>query len=362
MEEKKEDTERLFVGNLWKYRELGRDATERNRLNKHCWILFVSSSPTEVTPTITVKSVEYELHPSYVTNRPTVKRPPFLLRRFGWGVFDITVKITLRNKRILVVEYPLQFGTPLVAKAVQGNEQFYKNATVNVSEILEKFWKRKKPAENSFVYKTGQMLNRHIMRLEPPIRLHDFNQTPETIVKIMAMFCEAYCLRMPEEILQLVVAYSTPCFLRVNAHQAIVFQNCYGISVELIGKGKQVLIDACEDFSLKVKDLINFVEVYNSKKINVTVTGEIGVPTHKIENTRNLKIRFRENSSIITFINQFSRGLVQAAPFSESDYLKEFKDLKNIFLFPQDSSRTRWSKRLGWQCKVLTNRMREAMS
>jgi len=366
MDEKKDDKdlheERLFIGNLWKERDLDFDSTMRNRRNNHCWIMFLSTSNNDVIPPKTVKSVEYEIHPCYLTNRPTVKKPPFLLRRYGYGTFWITATITLKNNRNISIEYRLQFGVPLVSMSVNEQKEIHENKSAKFNEIWWKFKKRDTKNDNSLVSRTGKTLDMQLNRLKPPIELENFNQTPETVVQIIAMFSQVYGLRMPEVILRLLVAYSTPSFLRINAHEAVVFKNCNGISVKLKGKGKWVLISGCSNFVLQVEDLINFVEMFDSDKVDVTVVGDIGVLAYKIEKCSDVKIRFRDDSSKITFINQFSKGLILAAPFHKGDALVEFEKLYNRFQFPVESSRVLWSQTRGWTAKELTNRMRTAMS
>lgn len=363
MEEKKDDEdllgEKLFIGNLWKKRDLDLDSTMRNRRNNHCWIMFLSTSSNNVIPPKTVKSVEYELHPSYTNNRPTVRKPPFLLRRYGWGTFFINATILLKNTRVIYVEYRLQFGIPLVSMSVNKKYEIYENKSAKVNEIWDKFQRMK---QNAFISVTGKTLSTQLNLLKPPIILENFNHTPETVLQIIAIFFRAYGLRMPNEIVRLLIAFSTPSILLLNSHQAVIFKNCNGIRVKLLGKGKQVLISSCNDFVLQVEDLINFVEVFDSDKVDIAVVGDTGVHSYKIEKCSDLNIRFRENSSMITFINQFSKGLIQAAPFSKGDELVEFKKLNNIFKFPAESSRVRWSQRRGWSSKELTHRMRTMLS
>jgi len=367
IDEKKDDEklvqEELFIGNLWRYRKQAPKASEESRRCKHIWVMFLSTSPTDIIPPETVKSVEYQLHPTYVIDKLTKNKSPFILRRSGWGRFDIGVRIIFKHDRnTIFVQYPLQFNVPLASMSLSDQRQFYKKYDVDIDKILKRFDKNSPSNVNSFVKKTGQTLDRHLRKLKPHLILENFNQTPETVVEIVGLFFQAYSLAMPEEILQLLVAYSTLYFLRLNAHQALIIKNCHGISIQLRNKGKQVLISNCTDLNLEVDDLINFVDVFDCQNVEIKVIGDIGVNSYKLENSSDIRIRFRDDSSMITFIDQFSKGLIQAAPFSKGDEVLEFKYLKNIFRFPAESSRTRWSNSRGWTNRVLTNRMRAALS
>jgi len=219
MEETKQeniDFENLFIGNLWKWRDSSPEAT-----NRHCWIMFVSTTPSDIIPPTTVKSVKYELHPSYIHNKLTMNQSPFILRRCGWGTFTIGAKISFKNNRkTIFVKYPLQFGVPLTSMSLQDNSQIYTDKLANVDEILKRVDRKSPVAFNSFVSKTGPILQRHLENLKPPIVLEDFSQTPETVVEIVGMFFDAYGLQLPEEILRMIVDFSAPYVLRPNAHQA----------------------------------------------------------------------------------------------------------------------------------------------
>jgi len=354
--------EDLFIGNLWKFRKQEANADKESRRCKHLWVMFLSTSPTDIIPPKTVKSVEYQLHPTYVIDKLTKNRPPFILRRSGWGRFNVGVRIIFKNNRnSIFVWYPLQFEVPLASMSLSDQRQFRRHK-VDFDKIISRFDKTPPPDIKPYVKTMGEKLNRHMRKLPRALILTDFNQTPETVVEIMGLFFQAYGLPMPEEILQLLVAYSTLHFLSLNAHQALVIKNCSGISIKLKNKGKQVSISNCKDIKLEVEDLINFVEIFNSENVEVTVIGDTGVNSYKLEQSSDIRIRFRDDSSMITFIDQFSKGLVQAAPFSKGEEMLEFKDMKNSFRFPVMSSRTRWSTTRGWTNTILTNRMRAALS
>jgi len=366
LHEKKDDEkfveEDLFIGNLWKYRKKTANVNEETRRCKHLWVMFLSTSPTDIIPPQTVKSVEYQLHPTYVIDKLTKNQSPFILRRSGWGRFDIGVRIIFKNNRnSMFVQYPLQFHTPLATMSLSDQRQL-KKYNVDIDKILTRFDKSRPCNIKPVVKIMGAMLNRHLRKLPRALILTGFNQTPETVVEIMGLFFQAYGLPMPEEILQLLVAYSTLHVLSLNAHQAVVIKNCHGISIQLKDKGKQVSISNCKDINLQVENLINFLEVFDSENVDVTVIGDTGVNSYKLEKSSNIRIRFRDDASMITFIDQFSKGPIQAAPFLKGEEMLEFKDLKNSFHFPAKSSRTRWSNTHGWQNTILTNRMRAALS
>lgn len=345
MEEKKDDgEEKLFIGNLWKYHEQGPNSSGKGRRCKNRWTMFLSTSPTDVIPPKTVMSVEYELVKTVIIR----KRSPFLLGRNGWDGFDVQAKISFKNDRPTTLErYPLQSRVPLFTKSLSGPLQVHENKRANVDEILKRFGKKSSSVSTN-VAKTGLALNTNLRRLKTPIHLDSFFQTPGMVVELMAMFSQAYNQPMPKGILRLIVDFATPCYMSLAANQAVVFSRCHGIDVQLRGKGRQVMISNCKDITFQVEDLMNHVEVSNSKKVDITTVGKAGVHMYLIDKSSDLRIRFRDDSPKVQFMAYGSNGLIQAAPFSKGEDLVEFKKLENIKHFPAEPLTIWWSQEQGW--------------
>ena len=82
--------EELYIGNL--------HHQSRHHHNNHCWTMFISKSPTDVVPPITIKCVTYHLHQTFRPSIITVKEPPFYLARRGWGYFIVKADITFKSE------------------------------------------------------------------------------------------------------------------------------------------------------------------------------------------------------------------------------------------------------------------------
>jgi len=222
-----------------------------------------------------------------------------------------------------------------------------KRRSVN-NDLLRKF--KKKPAiKNKRLRKSGKKLTRKLYQRHPSVNLYDFVQTPEAVVEIMAIFCKCFVLALPEEILRLVVAFSTPTLLRVNPHQTVSFKNCHGINVKLQGKGQQVLITNCTNFTLQVEDLIRAINVFDSEGLDISTVGGDGVPAYMMTNSGDVKVRFRDDSGQTAFSTGVSKGLIQVASFSRGEDLVEFDQLQRIVRLSDDNSSYRWSQTNGWQ-------------
>lgn len=57
----------------------------------HRWSCYVKVQPQMV------KSVQFRLHESFVNSVLTVDKPPFQITEYGWGEFNIQIKIVLFN-------------------------------------------------------------------------------------------------------------------------------------------------------------------------------------------------------------------------------------------------------------------------
>lgn len=66
--------------------------------NTHDWTFFVRLSRPDI-----VEEVRVDLHPTFRPPRVTLREPPFEVRRLGWGVFTIDVKIVLKEPYSWVV-------------------------------------------------------------------------------------------------------------------------------------------------------------------------------------------------------------------------------------------------------------------
>jgi len=216
-------------------------------------------------------------------------------------------------------------------------------------DIIRKFKTKQPPIKNKRLRKVERQLTSKLTRMEPAVHLQDFTQTPEMVVEIMAIHCNFFKLPMPQEILQLIVVYATPRFLRINPRQGVVFKNCRGVNVKLRGKGKHVLIHNCSNFTIHVEDLIGSMKIFDSNRLDVMTVGEIGVRAYAIEKSSDVKIRFREDTVQTVFTNVTPKGPIWAAAFVKKEDCMDFANLKRRLCLSHEVSATRWSKLDGWQ-------------
>ncbi|MCI0331062.1 MAG: hypothetical protein L0196_09000 [candidate division Zixibacteria bacterium] len=78
------------------------------------WTVFINPSFRNLND---IDSVEYTLHPTFPNPVRTVRqignlRYPFALSSKGWGVFDISIKVFLKNKTSRKLKHRLTFDQP----------------------------------------------------------------------------------------------------------------------------------------------------------------------------------------------------------------------------------------------------------
>lgn len=79
------------IGNTHKMSEAFVDS--RKRENRHDWTFFVRPSHPEL-----IAGVVITLHESFRHNVIALTNPPFEIRRFGWGIFEILAQVTLKSQ------------------------------------------------------------------------------------------------------------------------------------------------------------------------------------------------------------------------------------------------------------------------
>ena len=118
--------EELYIGNL--------HHQSRHHRNNHCWTMFISKSPTDVVPPITVKCVTYHLHQTFRPNIVTIHEPPFYLARRGWGYFTVKADITFKSEY-----YPSSTDSKLHQKDPNHSSNDQKSNNNDSSLIQESF-------------------------------------------------------------------------------------------------------------------------------------------------------------------------------------------------------------------------------
>ena len=133
------EVEDIFVGNM---HELKRN--EEN--NKHLWTMFVSTKKNNLVSSRDIDQVIYNLHPTFNPSRIIVKDAPYLLKRLGWGYFEIGITIKFKknaNRKDIKCKHLLNFDHGVTIKKIydgKGSNHDDKD-TIYHSDNIKKFIK-----------------------------------------------------------------------------------------------------------------------------------------------------------------------------------------------------------------------------
>jgi len=83
-------------------------------MNEHQWVAYVKTARgSEYTASQLISKVVFELHPTFPSPTVTVMKAPFEVKRLGWGVFNIPIKVYwkpwLKRKSPETFEHYLSF-------------------------------------------------------------------------------------------------------------------------------------------------------------------------------------------------------------------------------------------------------------
>jgi len=88
--------------------------------NKHKWTMFVRAANGTSLDQV-VEYVDFELHPTFDPPTIRVTKPPYSIRRLGWGTFEVTVRITWKTQLGIppsTFTHMLRFSQPETSKVV----------------------------------------------------------------------------------------------------------------------------------------------------------------------------------------------------------------------------------------------------
>lgn len=91
----------------------------------HSWKVYVKIQPS------VVKSVQFRLHESFANPVVTISEPPFEITQFGWGEFNIQIKVVLFNdEKILTNHYLVLHGDSYPVISERMDSVVYKGRAV----------------------------------------------------------------------------------------------------------------------------------------------------------------------------------------------------------------------------------------
>lgn len=120
---------------------VGRSRAGDKSLNTHYWEVNVdihtnSGSDLPLVKTA-INSVVFLLHPTFRNTKVILRKPPFELKRWGWGEFELGVNVQLEGtEKLLEMVHTLSFAQPETFSIFKVNSAHPSGAEVRCSHKL----------------------------------------------------------------------------------------------------------------------------------------------------------------------------------------------------------------------------------
>lgn len=79
----------------------------------HEWTVYVKSQDDPQ-----IKSVLFELHPTFSPPAVTISQSPFQVTRTGWGIFTVNITVTMKSGEVHKLDHKLSFKEDKTERSV----------------------------------------------------------------------------------------------------------------------------------------------------------------------------------------------------------------------------------------------------
>lgn len=326
--------EELYIGNLHRL------AAAHHR-NNHCWTMFVSSSPCDVVPPVSVMSVTWHLHETFRPRRVIKKDPPFYLSRRGWGYFNVQADITLKpefyskygdHPIVIRAVHSIHFGSPLMTHHLQTNmpylvtspalQQLLDDDISNQSQppslqnALRAELSRRRNANGQNVssaqndgeeeQKIGDKRTDSITKQSvDEVVFDNFILSPLQMLEILKDIMGG----APLCVLQCIVEFGTLCPDLMQdgfAGSRVIFDECRDSEL-CIAHAPEVVIRGGINCTIDIGDIGRMLRVYQSEGIKVKCNGECS--SYRFEHCSGVEVDGHDIGQKVVFMTLFSENI-----------------------------------------------------
>jgi len=346
--------EDLYIGNL-------HYANTAHARNNHSWTMFISSSPTDVVPTASVKSVLWHLHETFRPRRVKQTEPPFYLSRRGWGYFEVRADITFKagfgptgkhNKRLLTATHSIHFGSPLcshhvlshlpylvtspklqqLVSARDGTQSLQRALRARVAAMRARSDRSLKARHED----DGEEQNEDDVTKQsiPELAFRGFILSASQMGNVLQ---ETLADEVPVEVLQCIVEFGAfPSVLDAAdfAECRLVLEACRNVTTE-VASVHEVVLRECGECRLHTRDVARSIRLYDSTGIQIRCKGEC--TSHRFEKCKAVEVEFGyqlQSDQTVVFMSLFSEDF--RLRMVSGDSFKTFPDLGAEHLLGKD--------------------------
>eukprot|EP01083_Nonionella_stella_P152448 488686_1 len=278
------------------------------------WIVFISTSPTQIEKPKSISSVSYTLHPTHPKPKRTQTNSPFFLDISGWGIFQIDIQIQFKHHFIrpsIDTAHMLSIDSPTCITCIEDGSRSC-HATMFNYQHFKPFMNEQAldMAKISFVKKAKHRLKRNLMKTPAPIYFEGFRSTLPQFKSILKE-CIAtdprlqhlYVLHIPEIIYDIIGYFAVFALSLYNImpNQEVYIEECHNSEVVISApKFNHLRLRKCSNVSIKFPYIMSKCELIECDNVNVICTGLCY--TFRIDTSDHIHVEFLDPGSRVTFL------------------------------------------------------------
>eukprot|EP00485_Elphidium_margaritaceum_P019580 CAMPEP_0202730792 /NCGR_PEP_ID=MMETSP1385-20130828/186818_1 /ASSEMBLY_ACC=CAM_ASM_000861 /TAXON_ID=933848 /ORGANISM="Elphidium margaritaceum" /LENGTH=422 /DNA_ID=CAMNT_0049397071 /DNA_START=39 /DNA_END=1304 /DNA_ORIENTATION=+ len=270
------------------------------------WILFVSSSHTEIQLPKSVASVTYTLHPTFKSAIRVRKYPPFFLDMQGWGVTVLRIGIRFKHDFVrsnLELNHMLSIDHSTTVTDVSDGSRTHFNEIFDFRKF-KPFCDEVVAKKPSFVRKVKHRLKQNLLRTPAPLYFNDFYSTlPLFKSNLQKCLREVYQLDVPESIYHLIALFAVlhVPIQDVLPNQEVYIEDCRHSQITIsAAKFNHLRLRRCHDVHISFRYILSKCELIECT--NVTVECTENCYTYRFDACNHIDVSFLDPGSRISFL------------------------------------------------------------
>eukprot|EP01084_Bolivina_argentea_P116794 207450_1 len=299
--------EPLFAGNL---------SMKSNGINNnphfYRWILFLSTSNTDIVPPKTIKQVEYK----FKNGSEVIKEPPFFLESGSMGIFQLYIIITFKHNYIrsmMEVPYILSLNSPTTLIDITSTStRVYIDKLFNYKKFgAYKYEEAQntKANQTSFVKHIGSSLTKNLLRTPAPLRLKGYSMKLDEfkpmLQSVINSINELNKLSIPSNIYDIIgfftVFHSFYPVTDLVQKQRCVIMDCNNCDIKISApKFNHLLVKSCNNITIEFPYIFSQCELHQCSNIKIICKNILY--SYRLDECKNVNIEFNDIQQRITFL------------------------------------------------------------
>eukprot|EP01084_Bolivina_argentea_P185184 319363_1 len=295
-EDEKEDlnpffSEPLYIGNL---------SLPSSTDKYYRWIIFVTTSSSEIIKPKSISSVTYILHPTHPNPKQIKTKSPFFLDISGWGIFQIDIIITFKNnfiRGIIETSHMLSVDSPTSITCVENNARTY-HKTLWKYKQFKQFANEINIGNVSFVKKVKHRLRKNLLRTPSPVYFEGFKLRLNEFKYILKK-----CVDLPEIIYD-IIGYFSVFYLELSdimPNQEMYIEYCNNCDIIIsANKFNHLRLRRCDNINITFPYIMSKCELIDCNNVNIICNKRCY--TYRFDECNNINVQFIDPGTRVTFL------------------------------------------------------------